>query len=196
MRALALQAARDLFDERGYEQVSTREIAGRAGVTQALIFRHFGSKANLFVEAVYEPFYEFVADYLRRWAEQGHGNTNSAEDTEIFVGGLYQLLLNNQRLLAALAGQASAGSPELPGHAARFLRDIFDRLEREVAQETTAQRTTTMDPAYAVRFAFALVYGVAALDHALFPADQPSPNRETIIGQMAGYVLRGASLQV
>lgn len=194
VRSLVLRAARDLFDERGYEQVSTREIAGRAGVTQALIFRHFSSKANLFVEAVYEPFHDFVTGYLRRWAEQGHGSTSSAEDTEVFVGGLYQLLLDNQRLLVTLTGQAGAGSPELPGRAAPFLREIFDRLEREVVQESTARHTKTMDPAYAVRFAFALVYGVATLDQALFPADQPRPSRESIIEQMASYVLRGASV--
>ena len=107
VRSLVLQAARELFDERGYEHVGTREIAVRAGVTQALVFRHFGTKANLFTEAIFQPFYDFVAGYLRRWAEQGHGSSSSVRDTEVFVSGPYRLLLDNRKLLVALTGQAS-----------------------------------------------------------------------------------------
>jgi AcrR family transcriptional regulator len=168
VRSLVLRAARELFGERGYEQVGTREIAARAGVTQALVFRHFGTKANLFVEAVFQPFYDFVADYIRRWADQGHGSSSSARDTDVFVSGLYRLLLDNRKLLVALTGQASSASPDLPAHAAAFLQEVFDRLEHEVELESKAQGNETMDAAYAVRFAFALVYGVAVLDEALF----------------------------
>ncbi len=192
VRSLVLRAARELFGERGYEQVGTREIAVRAGVTQALVFRHFGTKANLFTEAVFQPFYDFVAGYLRRWADQGHGSSSSARDTEVFVSGLYRLLLDNRKLLVALTGQASGAAPELPVHAAAFLREVFDRLEDEVNLEIRAQGNETMDPAYAVRFAFALVYGVAVLDEALFPPGQPRPDHASIADQMSGFVLRGS----
>ncbi|MEU3630060.1 TetR family transcriptional regulator [Streptomyces fradiae] len=47
-----LTAARELFAERGYERATVRDIAARAGVNQALLFRHFGSKRALFGEAV------------------------------------------------------------------------------------------------------------------------------------------------
>ena len=104
---MILRASRDLFEERGYDQVSTRDIAGRAGVTQALLFRHFGTKANLFVSAVYQPFYDLVTEYIRRWADQGHGGDTSEHDTEVFVTGLYQILLDNRKLLVTLTDQAS-----------------------------------------------------------------------------------------
>ena len=47
-RAALLTAARDLFAERGFEQTTVRDIAARAGVNQALLFRYFGSKDGLF----------------------------------------------------------------------------------------------------------------------------------------------------
>ena len=106
---------------------------------------------------------------------QGHGSSSSARDTEVFVSGLYRLLLDNRKLLVALTGSASGASPDLPVHAAAFLREVFDRLEREVNLEIQAQGNETMDPAYAVRFAFALVYGVTVLDEALFPPGRPRP---------------------
>jgi AcrR family transcriptional regulator len=51
-RAAIIDAARLLFAERGLDG-STREIASRLGVTQALLYRYFPSKEAL-VQAVYE----------------------------------------------------------------------------------------------------------------------------------------------
>jgi AcrR family transcriptional regulator len=51
-RRRLLDAARDLFAERGYEGATVREIAERAGANQALLFRYFGSKQGLLTEVV------------------------------------------------------------------------------------------------------------------------------------------------
>ena len=45
-------AAEQLFTEKGYAAVSTRELAELADVNLGAITYHFGSKANLFVETV------------------------------------------------------------------------------------------------------------------------------------------------
>lgn len=55
-RAAILGAARAVFASLGYEAAGVREIAGRAGVTAALVNRYFGSKKDLFVEAVLVDF--------------------------------------------------------------------------------------------------------------------------------------------
>jgi AcrR family transcriptional regulator len=192
IRTLVLRAARELFAEQGYTEASTREIARRAGVTQAQIFRHFDSKAGLFVEAAYRPFHDFVAGYVRRWAQQGHGTESSARDTEVFVAGLYRLLLENRGLLGAMSASAAGGPPELAAATAAFLHEVFDRLEQEVVLESGAKGDKTMDPAYAVRFTFALVFGVSVLDQALFPPG--GPDHDLVVGEMSGYILRGASI--
>ncbi|GAA0531771.1 TetR family transcriptional regulator [Saccharopolyspora subtropica] len=43
-----LQAASELFAERGFTATTVRDVAARAGVNQALLFRYFGSKQELF----------------------------------------------------------------------------------------------------------------------------------------------------
>jgi AcrR family transcriptional regulator len=43
-----LDAAEELFSERGYAAVSVRDVAARAGVSHALVHRYIGSKAELF----------------------------------------------------------------------------------------------------------------------------------------------------
>lgn len=51
-RAALLDAARELFASEGYVGTTVRAVAERAGVNQALLFRHFGNKEALFTEAV------------------------------------------------------------------------------------------------------------------------------------------------
>ncbi|GLY70216.1 TetR family transcriptional regulator [Amycolatopsis taiwanensis] len=51
-RVAILQSAITAFTQHGYDGVGVREIAKAAGVTAMLVNRYFGSKEQLFVEAV------------------------------------------------------------------------------------------------------------------------------------------------
>ncbi len=55
-RARLLQAALQLFSERGFAQTSVRAIAEAAGTNVAAIAYHFGDKARLYTATFYEPF--------------------------------------------------------------------------------------------------------------------------------------------
>ncbi len=48
-----VQAALDLFAEHGFTGATTDAIARRAGVTEKTLFRHFGTKKQLFAKTVY-----------------------------------------------------------------------------------------------------------------------------------------------
>ncbi len=54
-RLSLLQAALDLFSTQGYDGTTTRAIAERGGVTEALLFKHFSTKQAL-LRAVVEEF--------------------------------------------------------------------------------------------------------------------------------------------
>jgi AcrR family transcriptional regulator len=51
-RTALLEAARRRFAEQGFDGTGVREVAADAGVDATLIFRYFGSKQDLFAEAV------------------------------------------------------------------------------------------------------------------------------------------------
>ena len=53
-RARLLAAARDLLEEGGYAAASVQAIAERTGVASGALYRHFPSKAELFVEVFRE----------------------------------------------------------------------------------------------------------------------------------------------
>src|SRR5258708_19755561 len=54
-RAAALRAAMQLFFEQGYERTTLQQIAKRANLSTATLFKRFSSKAALF-EAIVEEF--------------------------------------------------------------------------------------------------------------------------------------------
>ncbi|PRY42417.1 TetR family transcriptional regulator [Umezawaea tangerina] len=51
-KAVLLDAAREVFIERGYEGATVRAIAAKAGVDAAMVNHWYGSKENLFAQAV------------------------------------------------------------------------------------------------------------------------------------------------
>ena len=44
-----LDAANDLFAERGYEEVSVEDIARAAGVTRGLVHHYFGGRTEVYI---------------------------------------------------------------------------------------------------------------------------------------------------
>src|SRR4051794_37436717 len=72
-----LAIARSEFSSHGYRATTTLGIADRAGVSEGLGLKHFGSKDELFRAAVANP----LLDMLREQIGQGRdGPTPSVED--------------------------------------------------------------------------------------------------------------------
>lgn len=65
-RSALIQAARELFAQRGYASVGTEEIVQRARVTRGALYHHFAGKEDLF-RAVYE---ELERELVERIAAQ------------------------------------------------------------------------------------------------------------------------------
>jgi TetR/AcrR family transcriptional repressor of mexJK operon len=63
-----LLAAIDLMAEKGYNGVSTKEIAAAAGVSEMTLFRNFGSKKNLLGAAVDR--YYYIGEMKALFADQ------------------------------------------------------------------------------------------------------------------------------
>jgi AcrR family transcriptional regulator len=69
-RVRILAAARELFASKGSRGTTTREVADRAGVNEATVFRHFGTKQQL-LSAMLEHFNRF--DDIPRTLERIRG---------------------------------------------------------------------------------------------------------------------------
>lgn len=62
-REAILKAARAVFIRQGFSGARTKDIAAEAGINEALIYRHFQSKNELFDSAVIEPLERWMSNY-------------------------------------------------------------------------------------------------------------------------------------
>ncbi|HLF41142.1 MAG TPA: TetR/AcrR family transcriptional regulator [Acidimicrobiia bacterium] len=68
-RRLILDAARDVFVENGHAGGRLRDIAERAGITEAYLYRYFTSKTELYHAAIYEPVERIIEEFGRKLDE-------------------------------------------------------------------------------------------------------------------------------
>ena len=74
-RELILECARETFLEAGESSaVSLRTIAQRSGIDEALIYRHFGTKERLYVEAISDPVTAVITEFARNVRAAGLEN--------------------------------------------------------------------------------------------------------------------------
>jgi AcrR family transcriptional regulator len=71
-RALILQTAQRLFEERGYDATSLREIAEAVGMTKAAVYYHYPAKEHLLVELT-RPMLDAMSDMVTRLRDAGAG---------------------------------------------------------------------------------------------------------------------------
>ncbi|MBV8150762.1 MAG: helix-turn-helix transcriptional regulator [Candidatus Eremiobacteraeota bacterium] len=87
-------AAREVFERHGTRGTTTREIADRAGVNEATIFRHFGNKVAL-LDAMRE--YSCNAMGMGQLFNSMTGDLDT--DLRLLCTGLYRGILANQAII-------------------------------------------------------------------------------------------------
>ena len=121
-----LDAALQVFAERGYQGASTEEIARRAGISQPYVFRLFGTKKDLFL-AVNARCFRQTLEMFQRAAEGTRG-----EDALHAIGAAYGKLLATDRtyLRGQMAAYAACDDPEVCAAVRNGYGDLVHYVER------------------------------------------------------------------
>lgn len=194
-KPLLLDAAREVFATRGFRGARTKEIADRAGVSEALLYRHFGSKAGLFEEAILEPVNSFVREFVERWRTEWDQTRPFHETVGAFMEGMYDLMREHRSAVLALLA-AQAFEDEMNGQAGH--RPLFAMLKdlEEVASVESKSRHFIPEPALTTRVAVTLAVAMGLLEDFLFgPPDSPGVTREAIIAEMTMMVATGIAMR-
>src|SRR5438270_7717066 len=102
-REKLLQAARELIEEGGYGTASVIAIAQRAGLAAGTLYRHFGSKEELFVEV-----FRSVCDrevHAMQTAAAGLAGASDVERIETVFATFAERALRRRRLAWALLAE-------------------------------------------------------------------------------------------
>ncbi|BBZ11334.1 TetR/AcrR family transcriptional regulator [Mycobacterium branderi] len=188
-RTLLLDAARDLFARRDYRSTTTREIAEAAGVTEHLLFRHFGSKAGLFREALVLPFTSFVDEFRSTWQSVVPEETDEEELARHFVGHLYDVLVEHRGLLLTLVASETLSEEEMADAGIADIRRAFTVLGQISAQGMHLRGMRSSQPDLPAHSTVAMIAGMAALRSTYFGAKPPS--RDAIVEELVQAILHG-----
>jgi TetR/AcrR family transcriptional regulator len=188
-RIQLLRIAKELFSEHGFENTTAKEIAEAAGVTEAIVFRHFGSKQELYANILDRKAEEIGID---DWGSELDRLAKSENDEALVLSVIRHILEADRQdpqfrrllLQAALTGhplRKISAQRLLPLH--RFLcayvkkrqkRGAFQQCDPELAAHAIVSI-----PSY---------YGLAKI---VFGIDNMSIPEEQMASGFAGIILDG-----
>ena len=192
-RARTLAAAHKLFAENGYRATTTKEICLLARIAEPTLFRHFGSKAQLFEMTVLEPFTAFIDGWITSWRE--FSADSSVQDlAESLVSGLFTLVRRDRRLFQELMEARSDPRSDLHGSAVAISARVRQGLQavQEIGLEIADERRLAhLDPPATITSVAAMVIGAVMLEDWIVPAGVRRPSQDRMIQEMTMMVTHG-----
>src|ERR1035441_3627220 len=157
-RLQLVETALDFFSRKGFSGTTTREIAAAAGVTEAIIFRHFPTKQDLY-SAVLEHHHEScqLGECIAQWKSCMDRNDDEGLIRTIIErvieGFRSDLRVHRVLMFAALEGHETALE-----YNRQFSLPILDLLWQYVARRQSQGALRGSDPGAVI----AAAYGMAA----------------------------------
>lgn len=185
-RLQILEVARDLFASRGYQGTTTRELAEKVGINEALLFRHFATKEDLYW-AVIQHMIDMrgTKDRLREHVRSG------LTDRDTFIA-VAQDILNRSTQLMRLLFYSALEKHEL---SERFFSThviaYHEILADYIREGMRAKRFRDMDPLLAAR-AFIGMFSYHFQMQELFGGNQVQKfEKEEVVTRLVDIWLEG-----
>ena len=188
-RRLLLDAARELFARQDYRGTTTREIAEAAGVSEYLLFRHFGSKAGLFREALVVPFTSFLDEFRNTWQAIVPEDTDEEELSRQFIGPLYDVLVENQGLLLTLVSSDGLSDDDIEASGIADIRRALSVLGQISAEGMSLRGLRSNQPDMPAHSTVAMIVGMVAMRSTFFGTRAPA--RDAIVNELVQATLYG-----
>jgi AcrR family transcriptional regulator len=184
-RGRLVEAAKGLTEEGGYASATVAAIAERAGVSAGALYRHFPSKAELFVQVFREAGDEVLAEM--ETAATGPGDF--IDHLEAVIETYARRAFENPRFVWALVYEPV--DPLVDAERLVYRRDYCSRLATALRAGVEAGEIPEQD---ADLTAAALVGAIAeSLVGPLSPLADPSPSTDHVLASLLAFA-RGAIL--
>jgi AcrR family transcriptional regulator len=190
---LLLEAARELFAERGHRATTTRQIAERAGVSEDLIFRYYGSKNGLLQEAVVRPLVELLDRLRASWVDSAEVRaTDDADLVSAFVGRLYDAVDGNRTIAMIMVQILTEKSEELDVEQVHAqVTDLFEPLAPAFGTYLAGRGVERADPALTLRLIMVLIGSAAVFLPGTYARPGLAPDRGRIVDEITTLILHG-----
>lgn len=148
-RTHLLAAARRCFADGGYRATTLSSIAQEAGVSEPLLFKHFGSKEGLFRASIVEP---MLALLRERTFRSPADEPEPVEDQQLALRSFlvtWANLVRDERSLALALLADLNQFPDVGAEVAGMVRDHVDAVAGHIAATTDRPEYRRFDPVVA-----------------------------------------------
>ncbi|MBO0858245.1 MAG: helix-turn-helix transcriptional regulator [Chloracidobacterium sp.] len=185
-----MEIASELFSQRGFNGATTKEIADRAGISPAILFRHFASK---------EAIYSAILDHkLKQAAERIGARLQDAagrKDDRAFFGelafGLLDLYAKDPSLIRLLLFSALEGHELSRMFYTAMSRQVRDHVRNYIKQRIADGAFRQIDPIASSRVLLGMVTHHAQVV-ALYPYDDVKISNRQMADYFVDVFLDGA----
>ncbi|NMN99985.1 TetR/AcrR family transcriptional regulator [Gordonia sp. TBRC 11910] len=161
-RAQLLAVAREEFLRSGADGTRIRDIADRAGVNVALIYRHFDSKEELFEAAIVEPLDELASRLLAEATGLAIGDVGVTEYTYAYYQSVLRVFSETIELFGTmLFGDRETGRTFYTERIVPFI----DATAATVGSNLAAWEHRPFDPAITTPMFVGMCWGAAMDAH-------------------------------
>lgn len=196
-RDLMLKAAIKLFARHGYEPVTTAQIAALAGVTQSVVHYHFGSKLNLWQEAIKRMMTE-RGRLFRAAARELTGLEPLARLKEL-TRRLIEANAANPDFVRIAVHEGTQRGPRLNWLVENYFAagfGVFDQAVREAIEAGAIPDLPVPDVTNAITSAASLTFGLTAMVEQIYQMNPRSPDRvQSFTENLIGIIFAGLLAQ-
>jgi AcrR family transcriptional regulator len=195
VRERLLKAAHELFTEQGYRATTTKQIAARAQVAELSLFRHFGSKADIFEASVLEPLKTYIRQWSQSWVDVAAEATLETMAGQL-VEGLYTLIKQDYRIFQELIAARSDPRSDLYSAAVEVSTELRKGLRAvHDASFDVANRygLPADDKPATIGAVAAMIIGSVVLEDWVYPAQRRIPGRDRMIRELTRMIIDGTT---
>lgn len=184
------QAACEEFESHGYTRTKTATIAQKAGVSETLLFKHFGSKANLFHDTIFKAFNEHFTRFRQAHPIAERDAEARLEVTRQYIAEVQQFFAEHSRMLMLLITSHSYETDEVKS--IEDVRGLHDYLQTTAKMiESRLEETPVYDPLLTACIAFSTLLSCVLFRDWLFP--RGVADDQTLNAAAVNFVLGGVA---
>jgi AcrR family transcriptional regulator len=186
-----VQSASDEFKRRGYAGTTTATIARKADVTEAQLFRCFGSKSNLFRETIFKPLNQHFQNFINSHVPDGSREMHR-ELSRQYILELQRFIAEHSEMLTSLV--VAQTYDEGTAHGVGQIDSLRTYFERGMAAMNMRLKGSKakVDPKLLVRVTFVTVLGCVMFKDWIFPRGLASDAE--ISAAINAFIVEGISI--
>jgi AcrR family transcriptional regulator len=192
-REAILAAAEAVFAVQGYAGATSRDLSRAAGVSESVIYRHFGSKSGLFASAVLAPFLRFLSTFSDTSARYLAQPLPDEAMMRLFVSELFDQLTVHRGALRSFLAAAEDLDDDTKQGFYRAFDDVMVRIGQVAGTEARVRNRTHrgLGSELNARIAVGTVLSLVVLDDWLLPSDDRRPSRDQLIERVCTILQHG-----